>query len=109
MESTGVYWIPLYELLAGQGLTVFLVNARQVRNVPGRKNEVLDCQWLQRLMGLGLLGAFRPENEICTLRALWRHRDMLTAYPGSHVQHLQKAPWGKEIQGWPSLTEGRQF
>ncbi|MVF23706.1 IS110 family transposase [Methylocaldum sp. BRCS4] len=92
MESTGVYWIPLYELLAEQGFTVFLVNARHVRNVPGRKSDVLDCQWLQRLMSFGLLrGAFRPEDEICTLRALWRHRDMLIAYQGSHVQHLQKA------------------
>ncbi|WP_437340408.1 IS110 family transposase, partial [Achromobacter animicus] len=69
MESTGVYWIPLYELLDSQGFTVYLVNARHVKNVSGRKSDVLDCQWLQQLMSYGLLaGAFRPSDEICVLR-----------------------------------------
>ena len=69
MESTGVYWIPLFELLESRGLTVYLVNARHVKNVSGRKSDVLDCQWLQQLMSYGLLsGAFRPKDEICVLR-----------------------------------------
>ena len=78
MESTGVYWIPLFELLELRGFTVFLVNARHVKNVSGRKSDVLDCQWLQQLMSYGLLqGAFRPTDEVCVLRALTRQRAML--------------------------------
>ena len=92
MESTGVYWIPLFELLESRGLTVYLVNARHVKNVSGRKSDVLDCQWLQQLMSYGLLsGAFRPMDEICALRAISRQRDMLLSYQGRHVQHMQKA------------------
>jgi len=92
MESTGVYWIPLFELLESRGFTVFLVNARHVKNVSGRKSDVLDCQWLQQLMSFGLLqGAFRPQDEICALRAMVRHRDMLLQYQASHIQHMQKA------------------
>ena len=92
MESTGVYWIPLFELLESRGLTVYLVNARHVKNVSGRKSDVLDCQWLQQLMSYGLLsGAFRPKEEICVLRALSRQRTMLMYYEGQHVQHMQKA------------------
>jgi transposase len=64
MESTGVYWIPLYEVLESKGFTVYLVNARHVKNVSGRKSDVLDCQWLQQLMSHALLsGAFRPADE----------------------------------------------
>jgi transposase len=92
MESTGVYWIPLFELLESRGFHVYLVNARHVRNVSGRKNDILDCQWLQQLMSFGLLaGAFRPKEEICALRSFVRHRDMLLAYQASHIQHMQKA------------------
>jgi transposase len=92
MESTGVYWIPLYELLEAAGFEVHLVNAHHVKGVPGRKSDVLDCQWLQQLMSFGLLrGAFRPADEICALRAVWRHRDMLLSYQSRHVQHMQKA------------------
>ena len=92
MESTGVYWIPLYELLESRGFIVHLVNARHVKNVSGRKSDVLDCQWLQQLMSYGLLsGAFRPTDEICVLRSVSRQRDMLTKYQAQHVQHLQKA------------------
>ena len=92
MESTGVYWIALYELLDARGLTVFLVNARHVKNVSGRKSDVLDCQWLQQLMSYGLLhGAFRPADGVCVLRALTRQRDMLLRSQGRHVQHMQKA------------------
>lgn len=92
MESTGVYWIPLFELLEARGFKVYLVNARHVKNVPGRKSDVLDCQWLQQLMSYGLLsGAFRPKDEVCALRAVSRQRDMLLAYQARHVQHMQKA------------------
>src|SRR6202521_1266121 len=92
MESTGVYWIPLYELLERRGFRVLLVNTRHVRNVPGRKSDVLDCQWLQQLMSFGLLsGAFRPGEDICVLRALSRQRDMLIECQARHVQHMQKA------------------
>lgn len=92
MESTGVYWIPLFELLESRGFTVFLVNARHVKNVSGRKSDVLDCQWLQQLMTFGLLsGAFRPTESVCVLRSLWRQRATLLRGQGRHVQHMQKA------------------
>jgi len=75
MESTGVYWIPLYEVLERRGFEVLLVNARHVKNVSGRKSDVLDCQWLQQLLTFGLLrGAFRPAEQMCALRALSRQR-----------------------------------
>lgn len=78
MESTGVYWIPLFGLLESRGFTVLLVNARHIKNVSGRKSDVLDCQWLQQLMTYGLLsGAFRPADAVCALRSLWRQRRML--------------------------------
>jgi transposase len=92
MESTGVYWIPLYDLLESRGFTVFLVNARHVKSVSGRKSDVLDCQWLQQLMTFGLLqGAFRPQGDCCALRTVARQRDMLLGYQARHVQHMQKA------------------
>ena len=84
--------MPLFELLESRGLTVYLVNARHVKNVSGRKSDVLDCQWLQQLMSYGLLsGAFRPKDEICALRAIMRQRAMLLSYQSQHVQHMQKA------------------
>jgi len=99
MESTGVYWIPLYEILEARGFTVNLVNARHVKNVSGRKSDVLDCQWLQQLMSYGLLsGAFRPADEICMLRAVSRQRDMLLASQGRHIQHMQKALTQMNVQ-----------
>ena len=99
MEATGVYWIPLYELLESKGFTVYLVNARHVKNVSGRKSDVLDCQWLQQLMSYGLLsGAFRPKQEICVLRSVSRQLDMLTKYQAQHVQHMQKALTQMNIQ-----------
>jgi transposase len=99
MESTGVYWIPLYELLDARGFTVLLVNARHVKNVSGRKSDVLDCQWLQQLMSYGLLrGAFRPADEVCVLRSLSRQREMLLRSQGRHVQHMQKALTQMNIQ-----------
>ena len=99
MESTGVYWIPLYELLDARGFTVLLVNARHVKNVSGRKSDVLDCQWLQQLMTYGLLsGAFRPADRVCALRSLSRQREMLLKSQGRHVQHMQKALTQMNIQ-----------
>lgn len=92
MEATGVYWIPLYEVLEEQGFSVNLINARHIKNVSGRKSDVLDCQWIQQLHTYGLLQAsFRPPEEICVLRSLVRHRDMLLKYRASHIQHMQKA------------------
>lgn len=92
MESTGVYWIALYELLVERGFEVLLVNARQVKNVPGRKTDCLDCQWLQELHTYGLLrAAFRPTEQVCVLRSYLRHRAMLVAEGSHHVQHMQKA------------------
>jgi transposase len=92
MESTGIYWIPVFEILESRGLEVRLVNAHHVKNVPGRKSDVLDCQWLQRLHSYGLLeGAFRPTEQVCTLRAYVRQRMNLVRYAAAHVQHMQKA------------------
>lgn len=92
MESTGVYWIPVFEILEERGLKVLLVNARHVKNVAGRKSDVLDCQWLQQLHTYGLLeGAFRPPEQVCALRAYLRQRDNLIRYASSHIQHMQKA------------------
>src|ERR1051325_5686806 len=92
MESTSVYWIPLFQKLEAAGLEVFLVNARHVRHVPGRKSDCEDCQWLQRLHSYGLLtGSFRPSDDICRLRTLMRHRDNLTKACGQQVQHMQRA------------------
>ena len=78
MESTGVYWIPVFQILETRGFEVCLVNARHVKNVPGRKSDVLDCQWLQYLHTVGLLrGSFRPPDQVCALLTYLRHRDML--------------------------------
>lgn len=99
MESTGIYWIPVFEILESRGLDVRLVNARHVRNVPGRKSDVLDCQWLQQLHTYGLLeGSFRPAAQVCTLRAYVRQRMNLVRYRGSHIQHMQKALAQMNIQ-----------
>lgn len=99
MESTGVYWIPVFQILETYGFEVKLVNARHVKNVPGRKSDVQDCQWLQNLHSYGLLsGSFRPEDQICVLRSYWRHRDNLLRYASSHIQHMQKALTEMNIQ-----------
>lgn len=92
MESTGVYWIPIYEILEERGFELSLVNARHVKNVEGRKSDMLDCQWVQTLHTYGLLKAsFRPSQEIGQLRAYVRHRDNLIRTRSVHIQHLQKA------------------
>ncbi|MFN2203900.1 MAG: IS110 family transposase [Caldilineaceae bacterium] len=92
MESTGVYWIPLYELLEQRGFEVLLVNAAHARNVPGRKSDVLDCQWLQELHTYGLLRAsFRPEAKIAELRTYTRHRQTLIEEAARQIQRMQKS------------------
>jgi hypothetical protein len=92
MESTGVYWIPLYEILEKRGFEVKLVDARHVKNVTGRKTDVVDCQWLQQLHACGLLsGAFRPADEILPLRSYMRQRKILIAESATAVGHMQKA------------------
>ena len=102
LESTGVYWIPVFEVLEQHGLKVFLVDARQMKYVPGRKSDVQDCQWLQKLMSLGLLrAAFRSDVQVCVVRAVARQREVLIAEQASWVQRMQKALVQMNIQ----LTE----
>jgi transposase len=92
MESTGIYWIPLYEMLEERGLEVVLADTRQIKYVPGRKTDYLDCQWIQELHTYGLLrGAFRPADEICQLRAYVRQRAMLVSESSAYIQRIQKA------------------
>lgn len=92
LESTGVYWIPLFEVLEERKFEVRLVDARKVKNVSGRKSDLLDCQWLRQLHSYGLLaGAFRPAQEVLPLRAYLRQRQMLVQYAAKHIQHMQKA------------------
>ena len=92
MEATGVYWIPLFQLLEEAGFKVALVNARQIKNVSGRKSDVLDCQWIQRLHTYGLLSSsFRPADPYCVLRSYLRYRDELVSARSTQTQHMQKA------------------
>lgn len=99
MESTGVYWVAAYEVLESRGLDVVLANAREARAVPGRKSDVNDAQWLQRLHACGLLRAsFRPGRAIAELRAYLRARERHTDYAAAHVQHMQKALTFMNIQ-----------
>ena len=92
LESTGVYWIPLYEILEQRGIRPCLVNARHMKNVPGRRTDWHDCQWLQFLHSVGLLrAAFRPEQNICAVRTILRHRSELVTAASEHVQHMHKA------------------
>ena len=92
MESTGLYWLAFAQLLAAAGIEVVLVNARHVRHVPGRKSDLLDCQWLQYLHSVGLLrGSFRPADAFCAVRSLTRHRESLLAQAADQVRHAHKA------------------
>lgn len=92
MESTGVYWIPVFEVLESAGFEVWLVDPRKLKGVPGRKTDALDCPWLQQLHTFGLLSpAFRPEEKIVVLRAYLRQRAMLVEHAAQHIQHMQKA------------------
>jgi transposase len=106
MESTGVYWVALYEMLERRGLEVMLVDARQVKGVSGRKSDVLDCQWLQQLLSYGLLkAAFRPHDQFCVLRELNRLRTRLLREQGRSVQHMQKAMTLMNIQLTRSISD----
>ena len=106
LESTGVYWIPVFEILEQRGLQVWLVDARQMKYVPGRKSDVKDCQWLQRLMSYGLLrAAWRPAGEVCELRAVARLRETLLKEQASWVQRMQKALVQMNIQLTEVLTD----
>ena len=99
MESTGVYWIPLFQILDAAGIEVCLVNARHCKNLPGRKTDVQDCQWLQHLHSVGLLrGSFRPADQVCAVRTLLRHRDSLVRGAGRCVSHLHKALTQMNVQ-----------
>lgn len=99
MESTGVYWIPAFEVLEARGFDVILVNARYAKNVPGRKTDVSDAGWLRQLHSYGLLrGSFRPTAEIATLRAYLRQRERLVEYAAAHIQHMQKALMEMNLQ-----------
>ena len=92
MESTGVYWIPLFQILEARGIEVCLVNARHVKNVPGRRTDVCDCQWLQFLHSVGLLrSSYRPSQEVCAIRSILRHRESLVQMAATHVHHMQKS------------------
>jgi len=99
MESTGVYWIPVFEMLEAREFEVLLVNARDVKHVPGRKSDVNDAQWLQQLHQHGLLrGSFRPRDSVVRLRAYLRHRERLVDYAAAHIQHMQKALMQMNVQ-----------
>lgn len=106
MESTGVYWIPVYELLEARGVEVLVVNARDVKHVPGRKTDVSDAQWLQQLHECGLLrGSFRPREPLLELRALLRHRERLVASAATHIQLMQKALMQMNVQLQDSVSD----
>lgn len=106
MESTGVYWIPVFEILESYGMAVYLVNARHIKHVPGRKSDYSDCQWIQRLHSLGFLnGSFRPDDEMRGLRAYLRHRDQLIQHRAPHILHMQKALQYMNIQLPQMLTD----
>jgi transposase len=99
MESTGVYWIPIYDVLEQSGVKPCLVNARGMKNVPGRRTDWHECQWLQFLHSVGLLRpAFRPESEVCAVRSLTRHRDDLVQMASQHIQHMHKALTQMNVQ-----------
>jgi transposase len=106
MQSTGVYWMPLFEILEQHGLEVYLVNARHTKNVPGRKSDVQECQWLLKLHTFGLMtNSFQPTDEIRSARTLWRHRGNLVAEAGSVIQHMQKVLTEMNIQLSNVLTD----
>lgn len=106
MESTGVYWIPVYEILEQRGFAVMLVNARDAKHVPGRKTDVSDAQWLRRLHEYGLLRpSFRPKGELAALRAYLRQRERLLDYAASHIQHMQKALMQMNVQRHHVVTD----
>lgn len=99
MESTGVYWIPVYEVLEQHGIRACLVNPRNMKNVPGKRTDFHECQWIQYLHSMGLLhSAFRPEAEVCAVRTLMRDRNDLVQMASQHIQHMQKALTQMNVQ-----------
>ena len=99
MQSTGVYWMPVFEVLEEQGLEVYLVNAQHTKNVPGRKSDVQECQWLLKLHAFGLLNnSFQPSDEIRIARTLWRQRSNLVAEASSVIQRMQKVLTEMNVQ-----------
>jgi transposase len=106
MESTGIYWIPVFEVLEARGFEVLLVNARNVKHVPGRKTDVNDAQWLQQLHQYGLLrGSFRPPERVIELRAMLRHRERLIESAATHIQLMQKALMQMNVQLQHAVTD----
>ena len=106
LESTGVYWIALYEVLEARGFQVYLVNARHAKNLPGRKKDETDCQWLRRLHAFGLLNnSLRPEAEMCAVRAYLRHRADLIEHRAAHIQHMQKALHQMNVRLSPTVKD----
>jgi len=92
VEATGVYWIPLFEMLEMAGFRCCLISSRSLRRIPGRKSDVLDCQWIQTLHSYGLLeSSFRPEADLVAMRTLLRHRAQLLEHRAPHILHMQKA------------------
>src|SRR5450755_2193505 len=99
MESTGVYWIPVYDVLEKHGIRPCLVNPRNMKNVPGKRTDFHECQWIQHLHSLGLLhSAFRPDAEVCAVRSLTRHRNDMVMMASEHIQHMQKALTQMNVQ-----------
>ncbi len=99
MESTGVYWIPVYDVIEQHGLRPCLVNPRNMKNVPGKRTDYHECQWIQHLHSMGLLQpAFRPEGDVCAVRSLMRHRQDLVAMTNEHIQHMHKAMTQMNLQ-----------
>src|ERR1035438_3027927 len=99
MESTGVYWIPLYDVVEQHGMKACLVDARGMKNVPGRRTDWHECQWLQFLHSVGLLrAAFRPDGDVCAVRSLMRHRTELVEMTSQHIQHMHKALTQMNVQ-----------
>jgi transposase len=101
-----VYWIPLFETLEARGVQCCLISAQAIKHVPGRKSDVLDCQWIQTLHSYGLLKAsFRPDADLVALRTLWRHRAQLMQHRAPHVLHMQKALWQMNMQLSQALSD----
>src|ERR1700688_4617363 len=99
MQSTGVYWMPVFEILQERGLEVYLVNARHTKNLPGRKSDIAECQWLLKLHTFGLLNnSFQPSDAVRAMRTLWRHRGGLVAQASSAIQRMHKALIEMHIQ-----------
>jgi len=106
MESTGVYWIPLFEELEWQGFECLLISSRSMRRVSGRKSDITDAQWIQTLHTYGLLeGSFRPQAELVALRTLLRHRSQLVEHRSPHIQHMQKALLQMNVQLSQAVTD----